>query len=511
MKQIVKTLLIGFLFVSVISQAENYLPQNVSPTGALDWSVYEYLDDLGDIIRTIPIAAPAAGNAFVGSAWANGNLILFENVSATTSAQFKVIDPNNGNVLQTVPLPITGYVMGAAYDGTGIWVAKWYTTNVIYKVDLAGNLMQQFTPQTGSYSCRAVNYQGGFLWVGANAGSGNDTKLYKMSLTGTILEEYNTSTQVGWYMGSEFDTNAPGTTALFVADNIGNTIKRLSISGGVVTVVDQFSSPVAVGDYAEGLTFDGEYLWHNSALSMSNVIWCLDDGIASTPLDMTVTLTPVGLPIQIPAGGGSFNFNIEVSNNENASYNVDVWTMAELPNGSMYGPIVNVNTTLSAGFTGNRDRIQNVPANAPTGDYVYRGYVGVYPSTIYDEDQFNFEKLATDDGSAVVSDWLNWGESFDDLSGIAGTLNPDEYSISPAYPNPFNPETKLAFSLKESGQVSLKVYNIMGEEVASLIDGYMNSGVHEVVFNGANLSSGIYLYSINAGDFHAVKKMMLLK
>ena len=512
MKRNLQFCLIGYFIMFGISFAGNYMPNNVSPTGAYDWAVYEYLDELGDIITTIPSTTPPVGNAYVGSAWVDGDLYLFENINSTPpSAKFKQINTTTGAIIREVNLPLSGWIMGATYDGSGFWVAQWYSTNVIYKVDMNGGLVSQFTPSTGLYSCRAVNYLGGNLWVGANTGTGNDTRLYKMSTTGTILEEYNTSTVIGWYMGSEFDTNAPGTTALFVVDNIGNTIKRISISGGTVTLVDQFSSPVVVGDYAEGLTFDGEYLWHNTAYSSNGSIWCIDDGILSTPLDMDVTLTPVGLPIQIPANGGSFNFNIEVSNNENAAYNIDVWTMIELPNGSMYGPVINVNTTLAAGSTADRDRIQNVPSNAPSGNYIYYGYIGTYPSTVYGEDQFDFSKLAVADGSGFVSDWMNWGESFADLNGIAGFMNADDYNLASAYPNPFNPETKLAFSLKESGNVTLKVYNIKGEEVASLIDNFMESGVHEVVFHGENLSSGIYLYSLEAGEFHAVKKMMLLK
>ncbi|MEJ2629447.1 MAG: T9SS type A sorting domain-containing protein, partial [bacterium] len=93
-----------------------------------------------------------------------------------------------------------------------------------------------------------------------------------------------------------------------------------------------------------------------------------------------------------------------------------------------------------------------------------------------------------------------------DLPGV-----PKVYSLSQNYPNPFNPETMIRFSIPEQGLVTLKVYNVLGEEVKTLIDKEMTSGSYEVDFNGTNLSSGIYLYTITAGNYVATKKMILLK
>ncbi|HVO73704.1 MAG TPA: T9SS type A sorting domain-containing protein [Ignavibacteriaceae bacterium] len=85
------------------------------------------------------------------------------------------------------------------------------------------------------------------------------------------------------------------------------------------------------------------------------------------------------------------------------------------------------------------------------------------------------------------------------------------YKLSQNYPNPFNPSTKITFSIPEAGLVSLKVFNILGEEVATLLNNEMKTGVYEVDFNAANLSSGIYFYTIKANSFTATKKMMLIK
>jgi hypothetical protein len=85
------------------------------------------------------------------------------------------------------------------------------------------------------------------------------------------------------------------------------------------------------------------------------------------------------------------------------------------------------------------------------------------------------------------------------------------YKLSQNYPNPFNPSTKITFSIPEEGLVSLKVFNILGEEVAALLNEQMKTGVYEVDFNAANLSSGIYFYTIKANSFTSTKKMILIK
>jgi len=88
---------------------------------------------------------------------------------------------------------------------------------------------------------------------------------------------------------------------------------------------------------------------------------------------------------------------------------------------------------------------------------------------------------------------------------------PNEYTLSQNYPNPFNPTTNLEFGISDLGFVSLKIYDISGKEVMTLVNEQKTPGYYTVSFNGANLSSGIYFYTIQAGDFVSTKKMTLLK
>lgn len=88
---------------------------------------------------------------------------------------------------------------------------------------------------------------------------------------------------------------------------------------------------------------------------------------------------------------------------------------------------------------------------------------------------------------------------------------PKKFNLSQNYPNPFNPNTVISYQLSVDGFVSLKVYDITGKEITSIVNKNQNAGYYTVEFNGANLSSGMYFYTIQTGDFSAVKKMILIK
>ncbi|MFH0735697.1 MAG: T9SS type A sorting domain-containing protein [bacterium] len=84
-------------------------------------------------------------------------------------------------------------------------------------------------------------------------------------------------------------------------------------------------------------------------------------------------------------------------------------------------------------------------------------------------------------------------------------------SIIQNYPNPFNPSTTIKYSIPHSNIVTLKVYDVLGKEVANLVNEYKNAGSYEVNFDGSKLSSGTYFYQLKAGQFTETKKLLLLK
>ncbi len=120
-------------------------------------------------------------------------------------------------------------------------------------------------------------------------------------------------------------------------------------------------------------------------------------------------------------------------------------------------------------------------------------------------------------GSSVWTDVFQFKTSADSL--LAAEDNefnlPEEYSLEQNYPNPFNPTTTITFALPEAGMTTLKIYNIIGQEIAVLVSDYLEAGSYNVVFDAnsfnAQLTSGLYLYRIESNEFTSIKKMLLIK
>ncbi len=109
---------------------------------------------------------------------------------------------------------------------------------------------------------------------------------------------------------------------------------------------------------------------------------------------------------------------------------------------------------------------------------------------------------------AVVLKSTNGGNVF--VNTIGSEL-PDSYSLGQNYPNPFNPYTVISFQLSVVSDVILKVYDVMGREVRTLVNGNMQAGTYEVSFDGSGLNSGVYFYKISAGNYSETKRMILMK
>ena len=99
-------------------------------------------------------------------------------------------------------------------------------------------------------------------------------------------------------------------------------------------------------------------------------------------------------------------------------------------------------------------------------------------------------------------------EGGDNLNGETEIL---KYNLKQNYPNPFNPKTVISYSFPQNGFVTLKVYDIMGREVRTLVQGYKEAGVYTAAFDGSNLASGIYFYKITVNEFNYIRKMLLIK
>jgi len=168
-------------------------------------------------------------------------------------------------------------------------------------------------------------------------------------------------------------------------------------------------------------------------------------------------------------------------------------------------------------------RVKWTDLAAPGGDNVFvpvEGYRIPIDYSINDADAtgqregiLTYSPFNEDQSWNNVSRWLyTWiGSLWEPNSVDDNGLSADNYALAQNYPNPFNPTTNISYSIKEAGFVSLKVYDVLGREVATLVNENQTPGVYTVPFNASNLSSGMYLYRLETGSFVKVNKMMLLK
>jgi photosystem II stability/assembly factor-like uncharacterized protein len=106
-----------------------------------------------------------------------------------------------------------------------------------------------------------------------------------------------------------------------------------------------------------------------------------------------------------------------------------------------------------------------------------------------------------------------WKRALEELTPVENQTNliPEHYFLSQNYPNPFNPATVINYQIPRYGLVTLKVYDILGREIKTLVNGFKPQGNYSVNFNAGSLSSGVYFYKLNFGGYSSIKKMILLK
>jgi uncharacterized repeat protein (TIGR01451 family) len=226
--------------------------------------------------------------------------------------------------------------------------------------------------------------------------------------------------------------------------------------------------------------------------------------------NVTVTMTPVNPPIQIPATGGSFQYNISLANVGTTTANFAVWITATLPTGTTYGPIINAPLTLSPGATIARLKTQSIPASAPAGLYSYNAYVGIYPNTVWDEEHFNFTKVGMDNNGRYYS-WDCGDGNMQGANSEMETRKGNCINRMSANPNPFNPNSVISFEMRDASYVNLTVFDISGRLVAELVDGWREAGVYNANFSGEEMPSGVYLARLAVGQEVQTQKLLLVK
>jgi len=178
-------------------------------------------------------------------------------------------------------------------------------------------------------------------------------------------------------------------------------------------------------------------------------------------------------------------------------------------------------------FTSVQDDYMQVQANfKKNGVYIGGGANNLTPTNSYTEFGINISYLTEETpdsvliaifvvsgtgfphvGSKMFVDDLFWGGA----TSVESEINDLDFELNQNFPNPFNPITKISWQSPVGGWQSLKVYDVLGNEIATLVNDYREAGRYEVDFDASKLSSGIYLYSLRIGEFFQTKKMILTK
>lgn len=229
-------------------------------------------------------------------------------------------------------------------------------------------------------------------------------------------------------------------------------------------------------------------------------------------------------------GSGQTNYYARVHLKTNGNgYSIGISKSNELTGGYVYGTtvfsfnktyVVVVKHTFNAATTD--DDAESIyvfgtsipssePANPEVGPHVY--------SAKTDPVDLSFITLrqgTTTAAPALILDGIRIATSWKDLlvpTKISENSFPTQFQLNQNYPNPFNPETIISYQLPESKFVTLKIYDVLGNEISTLVNEFQQAGNYSYNFNTLknSLTSGIYLYKIQAGNFVSVKKMMLVK
>lgn len=357
------------------------------------------------------------------------------------------------------------------------WPGVWYSTN-------NGNNWINTSLNDGNIS--SLSFCGSILFAGSSVNGvyysiNNGTNWLQTSLNNrgvSALLTINDST----ILAGGNATGYPYTT-LFISSDKGSTWNHTDLDSSNVNCLSSNGTIFYAGTYNRGVY-----------KSSNGVNW------TRTSLDNRGIYSLAALGSYVFAG--TFEFGVYRSTNYGTT-----WTQTTLNNRNISALTI---------------KDSNIFAGCATANGIS---VGVYMSTFngstwFQKNQgFNnplppiYDFLITNNYIFAGTSSGVWRRTYIEAIGIQkiNTSIPNDYSLFQNYPNPFNPKTNIRFDLPKSGIVKLIVYDILGKEVSSLVNEKLQPGKYEVNFDASDLSSGIYIYTLKAGDFADTKKMILIK
>ncbi len=246
-----------------------------------------------------------------------------------------------------------------------------------------------------------------------------------------------------------------------------------------------------------------------AAASDDDCIKWYKQGYLHPPNGLSLKLLP--FVTTIPGTGGQLFYKVYVNNTTGHLQWGNIWTEIETPDGNVYSPLDLRGVTWRRGESTTDLFSQIVPYWGEEGVYTFTMKLGAYnQGVVYTSHDFTFYK-----GAPTVSEFASWGLNETVYSATTATTDPSvpsEFAMHTAYPNPFNPSTTVAVSLPSTSELTVRVTNVNGREVATLANGTYNAGDHSLNFNAQGLASGLYFIHAHVpGELNQVQKVMLVR
>jgi len=382
----------------------------------------------------------------------------------TTTNTWSALGSGSGN-------GVNGYVTEIAVLGSDVYVGGEFTQANVGGTTVPVNYIARFNTSTNTWSA-----------VGSGSGNGLNNYVHALAVLGSDV-----------YVGGSFtQANVGGTTVPvnYIARFNTSTNTWSAVGSGSGNGVNSAVIALAVSDsdmYAGGQfshsNVGGTMVLANriARFNISTNTWSALGSSSGSGVNARVTAIAV-LGSDVYVGGSFTQANLggtTVSANRIARFNLNTNTWNAL--GSNNGNGVN----------------NNVYAIAASGTDVYVGG--------------SFIQANAGGTGAVAANYIaRWNNGATSVEQIGDDI-PTTYLLSQNYPNPFNPSTTISFSIPTSEFVTLKVYDMLGREVATLVNENLSAGSYSYNFDASNLTSGVYLYKLQAGKYSETKKMILMK
>lgn len=275
--------------------------------------------------------------------------------------------------------------------------------------------------------------------------------------------------------------------------------------GGTTLAAAQVSGIAALikSKYPQYINYDIRKLLNRSAEDIGNdtdfgngLVQANDALLQAAPSYQVTQNQPQNVTLS-----GGYNTNPVISWGEVTTETIDKYFIyrAYVTNGvyTHFSKVGEVNDNGASSFSWTDNGVVRQLPRYATSTHYYR-------VTSVDDDG---KESVTSNEVSTTSDWANKNIGDESSSDVVKY----EYSLSDNYPNPFNPSTKITYTIKEKGFVTLRIFDILGREVAELVNEHQTIGRYSVKFEASNLPSGVYIYKLQAGKFASSKKMILTK